>query len=166
MTDSFLGIQTIHGDEEERRTPYMTRVWFGRLRFHIFHRGDADPDCHDHPWDFWTFPLTSYVEEVAEHVWMSGPLPMQYHLRRHVIRAFRLHYRPASHCHRVIGRWSGRGEETQAGRIYTLVRRGRSNHHWGFLKNREGQWCWTPWRDYILGGGKTTPCTPREGGDA
>lgn len=44
----------------------MTRAWFGRLRFHVFFRGDQDPDCHDHPWGFWTFPLRSYVEEVLE----------------------------------------------------------------------------------------------------
>jgi hypothetical protein len=166
MADSFLGFHTIYGDEGERRTSYMTRVWIGRLRFHVFHRGDADPDCHDHPWDFWTFPLTSYVEEVAEPIWMSGPLPMQYHLRRQLVRAFRLHYRPATHCHRVVGRSSGQGLQTENGRIYTLVWRGSSGRAWGFLKNRDGQWCWTPWRDYILSSGKNVPCAPSEGGDA
>jgi hypothetical protein len=181
----FQFIHTIYGVDGEHNTPYMTRVWLGRLRLHIFHRGDADPDCHDHPWDFWTFPLTSYVEEVAEKLPLHvdsqyGTLfsVQRYRLRRQVVRAFRLHYRPATHCHRVIGRWTGRDEpfrqflepepwpETDAGRIYTLVWRGRSGRAWGFLKNRDGQWCWTPWRDYVFGGGKHAPCEPKEGGDA
>ena len=51
----FRGWHTIITDGSK----YMTRVWFGRLRVHVFYRGDADADPHDHPWDFWTFPLTS-----------------------------------------------------------------------------------------------------------
>ena len=47
--DSFFGRHTIYDDAGG--TPYMTRYWIGRLRLHIFYRGDADPDCHDHPWD-------------------------------------------------------------------------------------------------------------------
>ena len=61
-----FGVNNIYGAEDGKETVYMTRVWFGRLRFHIFFRGDQDPDCHDHPWGFWTFPLRSYVEEVLE----------------------------------------------------------------------------------------------------
>ena len=61
-----FGMSRIYGANGDHETVYMTRFWFGRLRFHIFHRGDADPDCHDHPWGFWTFPLRSYVEEVLE----------------------------------------------------------------------------------------------------
>ena len=59
------GRSVIYGKEDEHATPYMTRYWIGRLRLHLFHRGDQDPDCHDHPWGFWTFPFRSYVEEVA-----------------------------------------------------------------------------------------------------
>jgi hypothetical protein len=33
-------------------SPYMTRIWIGRLRLHIFYRGDTEPDAHDHPWEF------------------------------------------------------------------------------------------------------------------
>lgn len=136
MTDRFIGAHTIFDDAGKSRTPYMRRYWIGRLRLHIFYRGDNDPDHHDHPWDFWTFPLTSYVEEVAEPIWMSGPLPTQYHPRRQVVRAFRLHYRPATHCHRVLGRYSTpialyggkeRNPRFDQGRIITLVWRGRSD---------------------------------------
>ncbi|MCW1412157.1 hypothetical protein OLZ32_27800 [Rhizobium sp. 1AS11] len=183
-----FGIHTIFGVEGDHDTPYMTRAWFGRLRLHIFHRGDADPDCHDHPWDFWTFPLTSYVEEVAKPVTKGvAPLellllpPENYTLSRQVVPAFRLTYRPATHCHRVIGRYSGVWF-SKGGRIYskspiepsgspitdsrkvvTLVWRGGIGRKWGFLRNRDGKWCWTPWKEYVFGGGKDAPCS--EGGD-
>ncbi|MCC2608358.1 hypothetical protein [Neorhizobium petrolearium] len=167
MSDRFFGWNTIYGVEGEHSTPYLTRIWFGRLRLHIFHRGDADPDCHDHPWDFWTFPLTSYVEEVATRALFG-----HYEISRQLVRAFRLHYRPATHIHRVIGRYAGAGFERDEGetgelltngrRIITLVWTGKNRQPWAFLKHRDGQWCWTPWREYIFRGGKHAPCEPVE----
>lgn len=161
MSDSLFGKFTIM--DEETRSPYMTRYWLGRLRLHIFHRGDNDPDPHDHPWDFWTFPLTPYEEEVAEPVTKGiAPLelllcgPEHYTLRRQIVSAFRLHYRPATHCHRVIGRHGSIGP------IVTIVWRGRNGRKWGFLRNRDGKWCWTPWKEYVFGGGKQAPCGPTD----
>lgn len=91
--------------------PYMTRIIMGRLRLHVFHRSDLDADPHDHPWDFWTFPLRSYVEEVAIPVggYLSGPRAgeSKFEVRRFVVKAFRWHFRPAEHRHRVIGRYAG-----------------------------------------------------------
>lgn len=183
MADRFYGWHTIYGVDGEHSTPYMTRIWLGRLRLHIFYRGDADPDCHDHPWDFWTLPLTPYVEEVATPdtkglSYMEALFcgPERYKLHRQVVRAFRLSYRPATHCHRVIGRYNGQdlwdypgrvpGSEpipqTDARKIVTLVWRGQSGRKWGFLRNRDGQWCWTPWKEYVFGGGKHAPCGPAE----
>lgn len=185
------GSHTIYGREGEHDTPYMTRTWFGRLRLHIFHRGDADPDCHDHPWDFWTFPLTSYVEEVVtkrpirrpdefDAVMAGGDLG--YETTRQLVRALRLTYRPATHCHRVLGRYSGVwfseegvgrvGRTIEAGgvpltdprRVVTIVWRGGLARKWGFLRNRDGKWCWTPWKEYVFGGGKDAPCSDAEGG--
>src|SRR4051812_39357096 len=92
-----LGFETIYGVDGEHDTPFLTRVRLGRLRMHVFHRGDADPDCHDHPWDFWTFPLTSYVEEVVDLATLR--------MRRQVVPAARWSYRPAEHTHRVLGRY-------------------------------------------------------------
>ncbi len=182
-TGPFIGWHTIYGADGDHDTPYMTRIWFGRLRLHIFHRGDADPDCHDHPWDFWTFPLTSYVEEVATpspYKFHSGT-PYEHDLHRQVVLAFRLTYRPATHCHRVIGRYAGVDAydfvgwkpgaapvpQTDSRRIVTLVWRGRQGRKWGFLRNRDGKWCWTPWKEYVFGGGKNAPCVdPRDAVDA
>lgn len=189
MTDNksaekFFGRYTIYGVDREHDQPYMTRYWFGRLRLHIFHRGDNDPDPHDHPWNFWTFPLTSYVEEVINpiaveavtdrgSIWIGEAHRLagwsEHIIRyRQVVPAWRWTYRPATHTHRVIGRYDGSrhiqvndgpwepGEVP--GKIVTIVWRGGGKRKWGFLKNRDGRWCWVPWRKYVYEGGKHGPC--------
>lgn len=201
--ERLFGRHVIYGKEAEHATPYMTRYWFGRLRLHIFHRGDQDPDCHDHPWDFWTFPLTSYVEEVAAYSSaaamsqmqrdtmerlrsmvrtgaiaalageeMSQPTPEPvnenrrygYYLTRQVVPTFRLSFRPAHHTHRVLGRYKPDhseeiyGPSVAPGKIITIVWCSRRKRDWGFLKKRDGKWCWVAWREYVFGGGKSAPC--------
>ncbi|TCM71910.1 hypothetical protein [Rhizobium sp. BK068] len=176
-----FGFHTIYGAEGHHDTPYITRAWFGRLRFHIFHRGDADPDCHDHPWDFWTFPLTPYVEEVVTPDGHGGFIRSV-----QVVRAFRLTYRPAEHCHRVLGRlsalapklpanwtaqisapWEAYDHLTDNRKIITIVWRGGIGRRWGFLRHRDGRWCWTHWKHYVFEGGKDAPCIdPQELADA
>lgn len=167
----FFGRHTIlNGD----RSPYMTRYWFGRLRLHIFYRGDSDPDPHDHPWGFWTFPLTSYVEEVTTAIyarpWSTEIVAAR--ARRQLVRAFRLHYRSAQHCHRALGRasrdaYTGTSDENgefilvpavAPGRIFTFVWRGEETREWGFLKYRGGRWCWQRWKKYVFEGGRNAPC--------
>lgn len=183
----FYGRSVIFGKDGDHATPYMTRYWLGRLRLHIFHRGDADPDPHDHPWGFWTFPFTSYIEEVA----VTDPhceicdnpetpcrcaldgVTMAISMRRQIVPAFRWSYRPATHTHRVIGlarmgaSYGHLGHSRMAdgewwtathGKIVTLVWRGKDERKWGFLKKRDGRWCWVAWKDYVFGGGKSAPC--------
>lgn len=192
-----LGMNTITGEDG---TPYMTRVWVGRLRLHIFHRPDHDPDCHDHPWDFWTFPIWpphGYVEEVvdgdlaflarestvvagSEFRVMQRDTRQKAH-RRQIVPALSVSYRAATHCHRVLGAWTGEGQHPYWGdkhrlspsaierhgwdpvvepdrKIITLIWRGKAERKWGFLKNRDGRWCWVAWREYVFGGGKDGPC--------
>lgn len=163
-----FGRSVIYGREEYVAQPYAVRYWLGRLRFHIFYRGDADPDCHNHPWDFWTFPFTSYVEEVI--VPDDGPaLPdwgPQYQRRLQVVPAWRFSFRPATHTHRVLGKFANDytlpyGEPIpKEGKIYTLVWRSRDKQPWGFFKNRDGKWCWQDWKSYVHKGGKHAPCEP------
>jgi len=136
-------------------SPYMTRYMLGWFRLHIFYRGDDDPDPHDHPWAFWTFPLISYVEEFftpSGDTWIA---------ETRVVRAFRLHHRPATHTHRVIGRYDRTDPSgailTRKGKIVTLVLRVGKERSWGFLKHRDGNWCWVAWRNYIFGN-QTGPC--------
>lgn len=180
----FMGWNTIYGRAHEHSLPYMTRIWFGRLRFHIFHRGDNDPDHHDHPWGFWTFPFTSYVEDVVirDYDPVSG-MNVPRKTIRQVVPALRLSYRPATHTHRVLGRYSGNVLDDfgfihrvsarqaralasdkfepyfDARKIVTLVWRGKDERKWGFLKNRDGRWCWIHWKEYVFGGGKDAPCS-------
>lgn len=139
--------ETVYGNG---RSPYLTRLLIGRLRLHVFHRGDSDPDPHTHPWAFWTFPLTSYVEEVFE--------PTTGLRRRAVVRAFRLHYRPASHAHRVVARWAGIGRHTRTGAIVTLAWRGRRADTWGFwVRPYGGPSRLVPWREYLRAGDPERP---------
>lgn len=167
-----FGHSTIYGRAEEHDTPYMLRVWIGRLRLHVFYRGDQDKDCHDHPWDFWTFPFTSYVEEVVEPSMAKAVQNSEAFIRdskrvpgihQQVVKAWRLHFRPSTHCHRVLGRFSGKYEggvpQVDQRKVVTLVVRSGVERKWGFLKNRDGKWCWTPWKDYVFGGGKDAPCS-------
>jgi hypothetical protein len=168
----FMGMNVIYGRDGDSGTPYMTRLWFGRLRLHIFHRGDQDKDPHDHPWGFWTFPLRSYVEEVTSKAWHNKPeswnAPPDYYVTdRQIVRAFRWSYRPATHTHRVLGRWGGKHLDdlagfdptVVAGSIWTIVWREKPSRAWGFLKLRDGRWCWEDWRSYVFRGGRDAPCS-------
>lgn len=171
-----------HRIEDPDGSPYMLRVWVGRLRLHLFYRGDNDPDCHDHPWDFWTFPLTPYVEEVLD--------PLLKTTYSQVVPAWRMSFRPAEHCHRVLGRWAGRHirlagyvfddenwpyydsydpngsiiplpgyyPAVSSRKIVTIVWRSPVKRKWGFLKHRDGKWCWVHWKEYVFNGGKEGPC--------
>ena len=117
-------------------TPYRTAVLIGRLRLHIFHRGDEDAYPHTHPWSFWTFPLTSYLEEVFD--------PCTGERTLNLVKAWRLHRRPIIYAHRLLGR-ARIGQVLEAdgqriavptvrpGKVVTLV--WRSPHagvDWGF----------------------------------
>jgi hypothetical protein len=165
---ALFGRHTIFTD----KSPYMTRLWFGRLRFHIFHRGDGDSP-HDHPWDFKTYPLTSYVEEVFYEV---GPEPILRSVMR-VVPAGRPSWRKAEFRHRVVGRYAGyvvkEGNQMDATpdvanvlwltgwrpahdsrKIYTIVWRGRERRDWGFWIKAAGKWCWQAWKDVKANGFK------------
>jgi hypothetical protein len=163
-----FGVSQIYGANEDHETVYMTRAWIGQLRFHIFHRGDQDPDCHDHPWDFWTFPLRSYVEEVLTPIRdtvAEGEIdpPQRYQRRLNVVKAFRFHFRKADYKHRVLGAYKRKiftQDQTDfpPALIPTFVWRSDAYRKWGFVKERSGKWCWVAWKKYIYEGGKHGPC--------
>ena len=92
-----------------------------------------------------------------------------------VVKAFWPHHRPATYLHRVIGRarpgaWTGLiwlGEPARLhrpGKIVTIVWRGAGARSWGFLKHRDGRWCWQGWKAYIREGGKHAACEGPEAG--
>lgn len=167
---------------------YMTRTWLGRLRKHTFWTGDPDPDCHDHPEGFYTFPLAPYVEEViapklavmvrdnAEIFNESTICPSNSAVRyRQIVPAFRITYRPGAHAHRVLGRASAGAAAQYRQRVpdgvpddllydprpvTTLVWRERLKvpRDWGFFKNTDNRWCFDTAVKYIFKGGKNAPC--------
>jgi len=167
-------IETVYGKDGVHRTPYLTRIkltpktpW-GQLMFHIFHRGDADDHPHDHPWDFWTFPLNSYVEEcwctVGGNEWHRGRAywPGESYMLKSVVRAWRWHFRPAEYMHRVLHsyRYPTLTEELEtyysyakgarlarSKRIWTLVWAKPKRRSWFFLVDGVK----VPWREYVFG---------------
>lgn len=111
--EPFFSFSTIRSRDDSSK--YMTRLCIGRLRLHIIYRGDDD-DCHDHPWDFWTFPLTSYVEEVLYATGGSiqylpdgttRTFDPQFAKIRQVVPRFKTSFRPAQYKHRILGRYTG-----------------------------------------------------------
>ncbi|USN16745.1 hypothetical protein STRZYGA_00240 [Brevundimonas phage vB_BpoS-Strzyga] len=123
---------------------YLTKVTlWGPIRLHIFWRGDADPECHDHPCDFWTFPLVPYIEQYIAKDGLTA---------YRVVRAFRLHRRKAEFAHRVVASFEGFGVEDGCmwpirgtRPIVTLLWWGRIRREWGFHTDKG----WVHWRDFV-----------------
>lgn len=160
-----IKFETVYGKEG----PYLTRLILGRLRLHCFHRGDEDEETHSHPWDFWTFPLVGYYEDVLTFNGLERAIyyggvrvaPYAFYTRRQFVRPFRWHKRDASHSHRIL--YSARDSygmdinvyrpefrHARSKNIYTIVWTGRRAHTWGFNKLLEnGMILFTHWRLFI-----------------
>lgn len=115
------------------KTRYLGR-WFayigiGTVRLHKFYRGDNDRAPHTHPWAFWTFPLSTYVEKRYDKGRYLGMFE---------VRRWRFHYRSATFEHIVIGRicrhsLSCRCKNSIDPRpFYTIVLGGFKGSEWGF----------------------------------
>lgn len=130
-----LGVEysRVHVEQE----PYLDRyiLYIGRLtlRLHKFYRGDDDRAPHDHPWTFWTFPLTSYWERV----W--APDNGRY-LGRFVVKAWRFHKRPSAYRHIVEGR-----ADRSTKPFWTFVVTGGPNRRWGFWPEPNKHVYWREW---------------------
>ena len=145
-----LVVKTLHGQEGDAWTPYLTRVSIGRLSLHLFWRGDADQECHDHPWDFWTFPLrragyremvreTWEFEAVGKGMWngLSKAWTSHPEIENHV-PGWRWSYRPAEYAHRVL---SNRDGST----IVTLIWKSPKRREWGFYCPQG----WRHWKAFL-----------------
>ena len=165
-------IKWIYGRDGQHSTCYLTRIkltpktrW-GQLYFHIFHRGDLDRDFHDHPYDFWTFPLRTYYEDVLDL--STG------RSTRNEVEAFHWHFRPAEYSHVHLGvsqyQWAfdspseEKGFNTRAscknvfsGWTATFVWHKPTRREWGFWEYEstisealQGQgYYWIHWRRYL-----------------
>jgi hypothetical protein len=126
--------------------PYLDRyiVYLGgTLRAHRFWRGDDDTAVHDHPWDFWTFPLADYVEQYEEFV--EGTLSWRQYTR--VVKAFRFNKRLAEFRHIVLGKL----DKTSKWRLiskepfWTIVVTKPRKRSWFFYPEPFNA---IPWREY------------------
>lgn len=113
---------------------WILYVGGGTLRLHKFWRGDDDRASHTHPWWFWTFPLSSYVERVFSQGVELGS---------RVVRAGRPHFRSASFEHIVVGRLGGSTKP-----FWTIVISGTRVNAWGFYP-KPGEFIY--WKEYQTG---------------
>ena len=114
------------------------------LRLHKFYRGDDDRASHTHPWPFITFPFAPYRERrFEEGVEILEPF---------YVKAFRFHYRSATHEHIVVG--GVKPFEHTPGIIcqahdprpfWTFVITGPIVQTWGFYP-KPGKF--VPWQEY------------------
>lgn len=103
-------------------------------------------------------------------------------VERMIVRAGRIHYRPATYLHRVLGRYDRRGGHIafrpgvdtypvgdgsiklgpayKAGTIVTIVWRASGpTRKWGFMRrDAAGRRCWVPWKRYIEEVGESAAC--------
>ena len=97
-------IKKIYGVDGLHTTPYLTRLrllqsninrpFFQHGIFlHKFHRGDLDMAFHDHPWDYWTFPLRTYYEDILDS---NGKVILRWKMQ-----GLRWHFRTMYHTHRL-----------------------------------------------------------------
>lgn len=104
----------------------LPRTRWGRLMIHRFTGPDEDRECHDHPWDFYTYPLRGYYEEELDLV--TGDRSVSYTPRR------RWTLRRAEHSHRFLGPhdWLSKGGPRRP--LWTIVWATERRQNWGF-------WC-------------------------
>ncbi len=111
---------------------FITPRWFPiRVFVHQLFTPDPDRVMHDHPWDFWTFPLskrstTAYTETKIEPG--CG-----------CVFSRRWHFRPAEYVHRIT--WLSRTP------TWTIMITKKTRREWGFWV--DGDRKWVDWRTYL-----------------
>ena len=102
LADCIMGV----GPDRDRH--YVTQIQltpktrWGWIILRVFHFTDRLCDPHDHGYNFWTFPLTSYEENVMDRE--------TFEIRQQTVKAFRFHWRPRTHTHQVLWPSHGRHE--------------------------------------------------------
>jgi len=113
--------------DDDQRVVWLRKLTVGSWDFNVYYRGEDDEYPHDHPWDFWVFPLQDFLEEV--HV----PRRRERELR--VVKAWRWHFRRATHVHRIVGATKSENGNVlydRAGRFVTITKRERKYRDWGY----------------------------------
>ena len=128
------GVPTLHKKEYR----------FFRLSLIKYYSEDPCEYAHDHSSDFYVIPLDSYIEVAYE--------PLSRNWSINITLAWKIYFREATYCHRVLGRWDKR--RTKAGQpiasiaarkpFKVLIWHGIRKREWGYHKNG----IWIPWREY------------------
>lgn len=135
--------KTFYGTQGPLLTVYRL-LKVGRLSFciHHFHTADEDPDCHDHPFSFFTMVLRGgYLEEMVVDPDIPGYVPGVHgpiETRFVERRPFSMGFRKASCLHRVAA---------IASPCWTCCVKiaPKNPREWGFITENG----WVQWQDYI-----------------
>jgi hypothetical protein len=162
-------IDTIYSPTEGKRYRTTLRLPWG-YRINIFWRGDAERDHHDHPNDFWTYPLKGYWERVSfplgEGVLLQtftdgtskelGRLTDVRVDKVQWVKPFKRHYRDAEYRHVILGAhrelttWWDELAGLPVGYVYqggfvSIVRESPNRRIWGFYP--DGKFMY--WKEYL-----------------
>lgn len=107
---------------------------FGTIRLHNIRQPDADPDLHDHPFDFVSVILRGGYHELVP---IPGGSPIHGPFQVIEVEAGCLSFRRSTDAHRIVSLINGSA--------WTLVFSGRRVRGWGFW-SPDG---FVPWREYI-----------------
>lgn len=124
-----LETNTVFINDEKYLDRWIFYVGGPCIRLHRFWRGDDDRAVHDHPWTFWTFPLADYTEMVENESPEFNQRIRDWGWWRHLhlVKAWRLHKRPAKYRHLVVGR-----ADKQKKPFWTIVFAAHRSNKWGF----------------------------------
>jgi len=129
-----LNPEEIMVKDEQCYRLYLDRrmLWLGPInfRFHTFYQGDEEAAPHDHPWWFITFPFRSYTETVQTP---DG------RMNSRVVRAWRFHFRRASHRHFV---------HEPLRPFSTIIMTGPLKHDWSFWPDAKTRIPHREWTNY------------------
>lgn len=158
--DELFGINTRYGTNPDgSKYKATTRTTFLNMRFHIFHK-TGDKDFHTHTFEFWTFPLVGYREEILTLDSNGNIVPEMVD-----ILPFRWTYKYPNIPHRVIGPIEKRDGKWELktkpdAKIITILRRGRCNSNGffyvgtpnGYVKLTHKEYVKSQYSDFALKG--------------
>jgi len=122
---------------------YLTPLWFPiRLFLHHIVRPDSDEHMHDHPWDFWTFPVMGGYLENGHRPRRGDVIGIHWLLKlvgtdpEMGIRHGGWQFRPSTYRHRIVAVFPN---------TWTLVATRKAVREWGFwVKDK-----FVPWFQYL-----------------
>ena len=126
---------TVRVDDRPYLSRWILHFGIGSVRLHKFWRGDKARASHDHPFAYWTFPFTSYVEKAYD---VNDPTHTVFKIK--VVDRWRWTYRPAAHRHVVRGRSGGCCKPW-----WTLMLTGKHNDDWYFYPEIGERVHWREW---------------------